>query len=48
MSKYFEVSGDTVKAKFKQCPKCGPGYFMGEHKNRFYCGACHFTENKKK
>jgi len=35
------------KAKKKTCPKCGPGYFMAEHKNRFACGKCGYTEFKK-
>ncbi len=37
------------KATKKHCPRCGPGTFLAEHKNRVYCGKCHyaeFTENK--
>ncbi len=39
--------------KYKQgnkkfCPKCGPGIFLGEHKDRFYCGKCHYVEYKSK
>ena len=35
------------KAKNKTCPKCGPGVFMAEHKNRSHCGKCGFTEFNK-
>ncbi len=32
--------------KRKACPKCGPGVYLGEHKNpaRFVCGKCGYTE----
>ncbi|MEM3374522.1 MAG: 30S ribosomal protein S27ae [Candidatus Woesearchaeota archaeon] len=35
------------KPKNKTCPKCGPGVFMAEHKNRISCGKCGYTEFKK-
>lgn len=35
---------DNGKAKNKNCPKCGPGVFMGVHKDRVSCGACHYSE----
>ncbi|MDD1745947.1 MAG: 30S ribosomal protein S27ae, partial [Candidatus Methanoperedens sp.] len=28
-------------------PRCGPGVFLGEHKNRLSCGKCGYTEFKK-
>lgn len=34
------------KAKNKSCPKCGPGIFMGEHKDRRSCGKCGYSEQK--
>ncbi len=30
------------------CPKCGKGYIMAEHADRYTCGNCHYTEFKKK
>ncbi|MEM4397656.1 MAG: 30S ribosomal protein S27ae [Candidatus Woesearchaeota archaeon] len=36
-----------TKVKNKVCPKCGPGVFMAEHKNRISCGKCGYTEFKK-
>ncbi len=43
----YTVEGDKVTSK-STCPKCGPGIFLGEHKDRLYCGKCHYTEMKKK
>lgn len=40
----YEVKGDTVTRKQKYCPKCGPGIFMANHKNRMQCGKCGYTE----
>lgn len=40
--KYKVESGKLVRSKF--CPKCGPGTFLANHKNRLYCGACSYTE----
>ena len=25
------------------CPKCGPGIFLGKHKDRQTCGKCGYT-----
>lgn len=44
--KMYEVSGDTVKRKNKSCPKCGPGIFLAEHKDRWACGKCGYMEKK--
>jgi len=35
---------DKGKIKNKPCPKCGAGYFLAAHKERTYCGKCHYTE----
>ena len=45
--KLYEVAGETLKRKNKACPKCGPGTFMGKHKNRDACGKCQYTEFRK-
>ena len=29
------------------CERCGPGYFMADHGNRFACGHCGFTRYKR-
>ncbi len=40
-SKKYELFG-----KRKNCPKCGKGVYLGEHKNpaRFVCGKCAYVE----
>lgn len=44
---YFEIKeGKLVRSK-KHCPKCGPGVFLAEHKDRTTCGKCSYTEFKK-
>lgn len=35
---------DNGKAKNKYCPKCGPGVMLAQHKDRVYCGRCHYME----
>ncbi len=45
-SGYYNVSGASVQKKNKFCPKCGAGVFIAEHKDRFACGKCGFTEWK--
>jgi len=42
----YEVTGDTLKRKNKICPKCGPGVFLAEHKDRWACGKCGYMEKK--
>ena len=44
----YEISGDTIKRKNMSCPKCGPGVFMGKHKNRVVCGRCGYAEYSSK
>ncbi|OIO27436.1 30S ribosomal protein S27ae [Candidatus Micrarchaeota archaeon CG_4_10_14_0_2_um_filter_60_11] len=34
--------------KKKVCPKCGHGTSLADHKNRFSCGKCGYTEMKAK
>ena len=41
-SKYkIEPSGLT-RTRF--CPRCGPGVFLMNAKDRLYCGKCHYSE----
>lgn len=47
VSKLYSVSGSSVKRNKKACPKCGEGYFLAEHKDRLYCGNCHYMEKRK-
>ncbi|WP_054840496.1 30S ribosomal protein S27ae [Thermococcus sp. JCM 11816] len=45
--KLYEVKGGKVVRKNKFCPRCGPGVFMANHKDRWSCGRCGYTEWKK-
>ncbi len=41
--KHYIVLGEEVK-KARMCPRCGGGVFLSTHKDRLYCGRCHYTE----
>ena len=43
----YKLTGNKIE-RAKSCPKCGPGNFLGIHKDRIYCGTCHYTEFLKK
>lgn len=30
----------------RTCPKCGPGVYLAEHKDRWSCGKCGYYEKK--
>ena len=42
--KFYKVQGDKVTRSKRDCPRCGKGTFMAEHKDRLTCGKCGFTE----
>ena len=48
--KLYKTSEDgaSVQRLRKECPRCGRGYFMAEHKDRLSCGHCGFTNFKTK
>jgi ubiquitin-small subunit ribosomal protein S27Ae len=46
--KLYKVSGETAERLKKECPRCGRGYFMAEHKDRLSCGNCGYTTFKSK
>jgi len=43
----YETKGDRLERKSNFCPKCGAGIFMAEHKDRYCCGKCGFTQWKQ-
>jgi small subunit ribosomal protein S27Ae len=47
-SKKYALYDSSGKKKNKSCPRCGPGTFLANHKNRLYCGKCHYTEFAEK
>jgi len=44
--KLYKVSGESLERLKKECPRCGKGYFMAEHKDRLSCGNCGYTTFK--
>jgi ubiquitin-small subunit ribosomal protein S27Ae len=46
--KFYQIEGDNVFRTKKDCPRCGKGVFMAEHKDRLSCGKCGFTEFTRK
>ena len=45
---HYNVSGDKVTKKNRNCPRCGGGVFLAEHKDRVSCGKCNYTEFTRK
>ena len=45
--KKYTVENGKIVRKGRTCPKCGPGVFLAEHKDRWHCGKCGYTEFKK-
>jgi len=43
----YKIEGNTIKRE-KSCPRCGPGVFLMQTKDRVYCGKCHYTEHISK
>jgi small subunit ribosomal protein S27Ae len=44
----YKVEGSKVSRARPTCERCGPGYFMADHKHRYTCGHCGFTRYKQK
>lgn len=45
--KFYKVQGDSLQRLKQECPRCGKGRFLAEHKNRLSCGNCGYTTFKK-
>lgn len=48
VSAMYKVEGDKVSRARPTCERCGPGYFMADHNERYTCGHCGFTRYKQK
>jgi ubiquitin-small subunit ribosomal protein S27Ae len=46
--KLYKVEDTTLTRLKKECPRCGKGYFMAEHKDRMSCGNCGYTTFRTK
>jgi len=43
----YKIDGDKITRE-KTCPRCGPGIFLMNTKDRVYCGKCHYSEFNSK
>jgi small subunit ribosomal protein S27Ae len=43
----YKIEGEKVKRLRPTCERCGPGYFMANHQDRYTCGHCGFTRYKQ-
>ena len=43
----YKLEGNKL-TRAKSCPKCGPEVFLAIHKDRVFCGKCHYMEVLKK
>ena len=43
---HYKVEKEGFRRLSPFCERCGPGYFMANHGNRFTCGHCGFTKYK--
>ena len=44
--KRYEIWEKGLTRLRPYCERCGPGYFMADHGDRFSCGHCGFTRYK--
>ena len=42
----YKIEGDKATRLRPTCERCGIGYFMADHHDRFTCGHCGFTRYK--
>lgn len=45
--KFYKLENNKVEKIKRECPRCGKGIFMADHKDRYSCGKCSYTEFKK-
>lgn len=46
ISSYYKIENGKLKRVLPFCDRCGPGYFMADHGDRYTCGHCGFTKYK--
>jgi len=42
----YKIEGDKILRLRPTCERCGTGYFMADHGDRYTCGHCGFTRYK--
>lgn len=43
---HYKIEEGKLKRLRPFCERCGPGYFMANHGDRYTCGHCGFTRYK--
>ena len=43
---YYKIEDGKIKRLLPFCDRCGPGYFMADHGDRYACGHCGLTKYK--
>jgi small subunit ribosomal protein S27Ae len=43
----YKIEGEKVTRLRPTCERCGPGYFMAKHEDRYTCGHCGFTRYRQ-
>lgn len=46
ISSHYKVQEGKMERLLPICERCGPGYFMADHGDRYSCGHCGFTRYK--
>jgi len=44
---YYKLGGENLVRLRPFCERCGPGYFMADHGDRYTCGHCGFSRYKQ-
>ncbi len=47
IASYYKIEDQVVKRLRPNCERCGPGYFMADHGDRYTCGHCGLTRYKQ-
>jgi ubiquitin-small subunit ribosomal protein S27Ae len=42
--RFYKIQDSAITRNKRDCPRCGKGVFMAEHRDRYSCGKCGFTE----
>ena len=48
ISSYYKIESGKLKRLLPFCERCGPGYFMADHGDRYSCGHCGLTKYKQR
>jgi len=43
----YKIENNKATRLRPTCERCGPGYFMANHHDRYTCGHCGFTRYKR-